>query len=138
MSKKTTGIIAGAAGAALLIGGGTFALWSDSASINNNTLTTGNLDIVAAACATDAANVVWTDQSPNRSDLGHAITASTWRGVPGDVIQGEFCFSGALEGDNLVAQLAPVAPTSPTDDWYTVSSKTQILVGTTWTDLASP
>ena len=33
MQKKTTGVLAGVAGAALLMGGTTFALWSDSAEI---------------------------------------------------------------------------------------------------------
>lgn len=45
MKKKTTGIIAGAAGAALLMGGSTFALWSDSVDVPDSTITSGNLAV---------------------------------------------------------------------------------------------
>ncbi|WP_410602946.1 TasA family protein, partial [Bacillus sp. SIMBA_008] len=47
MNKKLTGIVAGAAGAALLLSGGTYALWYDSAEAPGGTITAGNLDVAA-------------------------------------------------------------------------------------------
>ena len=100
MNKKTTGILAGAAGAALLIGGGTFALWNDGESVPGGTITTGNLDVAPVGSWT------WVDLSEDRTDAGHTIPSiATHRIVPGDVIEGTVEFSAALEGDNIVAEL---------------------------------
>ena len=68
MNKKTTGILAGTAGAALLIGGGTFALWNDAANVGGGTITTGNLDIQEIE-----GGWSWVDLSEDRSDAGHEI-----------------------------------------------------------------
>ncbi|PWD50942.1 hypothetical protein C8046_10040 [Serinibacter arcticus] len=131
MNKKTTGILAGTAGAALLIGGGTFALWSDSADVAGGTITTGNLDIAAIADETE-----WVDASADRLDKGHVIDVAEWKAVPGDVATGEFYFSAALEGDNLVADLtSTVADASAA--WYTVESVASYTTdGTTWVPFA--
>jgi len=99
MNKKTTGVVAGAAGAALLLGGATFALWSDSAPVDGGTITAGNLDVEAVAPQ-------WKDVSADRTDAGHVIDLDTFRIVPGDTIQGTFGFKAALEGDNMVAELS--------------------------------
>lgn len=99
MNKKTTGIVAGAAGAALLVGGATFALWSDSAPVAGGTITAGNLDVEAVAPE-------WKDVSADRTGGPHAIDLETFRIVPGDTIQGTFGFKAALEGDNMVAELS--------------------------------
>jgi len=62
MNKKTKGIVAGAAGAALLLGaGGTFALWSDAEHVPGGTITAGTLDI-------KATETQWYDVSPDRQD----------------------------------------------------------------------
>jgi len=109
MNKKTKGILAGVAGIALLTGGATFATWSDSASQNGGTITSGNLDV--AAVGTPA----WYDVSADRTDganltgalagyNGHAID-STWRIVPGDTAVAAFGFAVALQGDNLAANI---------------------------------
>lgn len=99
MNKKTTGVIAGAAGAALLVGGATFALWSDSAPVAGGTITAGNLDVEAVAPQ-------WKDVSEDRAGGAHAIDLTTFRIVPGDTIEGTFGFKAALEGDNMVAELS--------------------------------
>ena len=99
MNKKTTGVVAGAAGAALLLGGATFALWSDSAPVDGGTITAGNLDVEAVAAQ-------WKDVSADRTDAGHAIDLDSFRIVPGDTVQGTFGFRAALEGDNMVAELS--------------------------------
>lgn len=109
MKNKTKGVIAGLAGLALLSGGTTFALWSDSDSIPGGTITNGELGVTAAS-------VGWFDVSPDRTDVtadltpvtdldGHAIDLSTWRMVPGDVAEGTYGLDVTLEGDNLVANL---------------------------------
>ena len=101
MNKKTTGILAGTAGAALLIGGGTFALWNDAANVGGGTITTGNLDIQEIE-----GGWSWVDLSEDRSDAGHEIAdLDEHQIVPGDTIEGTIEFSAALQGDNLVAEL---------------------------------
>jgi len=100
MNNKTKGVIAGIAGIALLGGGTTFALWSDSAGVNGGTITNGNLEVAAIG------TLSWVDTSPDRDDAGHVITdIDTWRMVPGDIITGTQGIGVALEGDNLVAAL---------------------------------
>lgn len=99
MSKKTTGLVAGAAGAALLVGGATFALWSDSATVDGGTITSGNLDVALVGAPQ------WVDVSADRAGGDHAIDLETFRIVPGDTIEGHFGIDAALEGDNLVAAL---------------------------------
>ncbi|NKU44191.1 alternate-type signal peptide domain-containing protein [Rhodococcus hoagii] len=48
MNKKTKGAIAAGAAAALLAGGaGSFALWSDSETLNGGTITAGTLTLTA-------------------------------------------------------------------------------------------
>jgi alternate signal-mediated exported protein len=108
MNNRTKGVIAGIAGLALLTGGTTFALWSDSATVTGGTITNGNLDVAAIG------TLNWVDTSADRADAGHAITnLGTWRMVPGDVITGTQGLGVALEGDNLVANLV-VDTTAPT------------------------
>lgn len=100
MKNKTKGVIAGLAGLALLSGGATFALWTDTASLTGGTITNGNLDVAAIG------TLAWRDVSTDRTDGPHAITnLATWRMVPGDVIEGTQGLGVALEGDNLVASL---------------------------------
>lgn len=99
MNKKTTGIIAGAAGAALLLAGSTFALWSDSGKAPGGVITSGNLDV-------EVVGTQWSDVSSDRSDSPHAIDLASFKAVPGDTIQGEYAVDAGLEGDNLVANLA--------------------------------
>ncbi|MDN6748437.1 MAG: alternate-type signal peptide domain-containing protein [Brevibacterium sp.] len=97
MKKQTLGVIAGAAGAALLLSGGTFALWSDSADVNGGEITAGNLDVAVVDTA-------WTDTSSDRSDAGHTIDLNTFTIVPGDTITGKFGVDVGLEGETLLAQ----------------------------------
>lgn len=99
MKNKTKGLIAGAAGIALLTGGSTFALWTASDSVAGGTITNGELDVAAI----DA--ISWADVSADRADAPHAITLATWQMVPGDTIEGTQDIDVALDGDNLVAEL---------------------------------
>lgn len=96
MQKKTTGVVAGIAGAALLMGGTTFALWSDSDTVDGAELTSGNLDIGVSEWA-------WQDVSGDRSGEPHDIDLNEFKIIPGDTIAGTFDVDLTLEGDNMAA-----------------------------------
>jgi alternate signal-mediated exported protein len=100
MNKKLTGLVAGAAGAALLLSGGTYALWNDSAETPGGTITAGNLDVAAVGTPT------WQDVSADREDAPHVIDLTTFKIVPGDTITGTYGFDLGLQGDNMLAELA--------------------------------
>ncbi|MGR4010380.1 alternate-type signal peptide domain-containing protein [Leucobacter sp. 1207-22] len=95
MKKSTAGIVAAVAGGALLLGGSTFALWSDSVKEAGGQITAGNLDV-------NLVGTTWQDVSgttPKNIDL------ATFKIVPGDTIKGSFAVDLALKGDNLNAEL---------------------------------
>ncbi|MHA3685068.1 alternate-type signal peptide domain-containing protein [Leucobacter sp. HY1908] len=113
MKKQAQGIIAGAAGAALLLGGTTFALWSDSEDVAGATITAGNLDVTLEKSE-------WFDVSADRTDSGHVIAdLATHRVVPGDTIEGRYTVTPELEGENLVANLALAYDDAHTGDLLT-------------------
>ncbi|MFE5293386.1 SipW-dependent-type signal peptide-containing protein [Isoptericola sp. NPDC056618] len=63
MNTKTKGIVAGVAGAALLLGaGGTFALWHDEGQVAGGVIRAGHLKVVAE-------ETQWFDVSPDRGDV---------------------------------------------------------------------
>ncbi|WP_217133845.1 alternate-type signal peptide domain-containing protein [Leucobacter chinensis] len=97
MKKTTTGFIAGAAGAALLLGGSTFALWSDSVQAPGGEIQSGNLEVAVTGSQ-------WNDISAG-GDTGREITLADFKVVPGDTIEGSFDVDLALQGDNLAAEL---------------------------------
>ncbi|MBN9106778.1 MAG: alternate-type signal peptide domain-containing protein [Propionibacteriaceae bacterium] len=99
MNKLTKAGLAGGLGALLLLGGTTFALWTDSASVAGGTITSGNLEVAAGT-------VAWHDVSADVTGTPTSITLATYRIVPGDTIEGTFGLKGALDGDNLTADLA--------------------------------
>ncbi|MGO1510343.1 MAG: alternate-type signal peptide domain-containing protein [Actinomycetaceae bacterium] len=119
MRKKTVGALAGAAAAAVALGsGGTFALWSDNASVDAGTIQAGNLDIAPQG------NFAWYDATLNdspgfaggfwdflfpRHDVGHPIdrmhAGDGYRVVPGDIVVGYQDVVIDLHGDNLRAHL---------------------------------
>jgi alternate signal-mediated exported protein len=111
MNNKTKGVIAGIAGIALLAGGSTFALWSDSDTAAGGTIVNGDLDVAALGALS------WKDVSGDRTDSPHAIDLASWKMVPGDTIVGTQEIDVALLGDNLSAKLSlskAAADTLPT------------------------
>ena len=106
MNKKMTGFVAGAAGAALLMSGGTYALWSDSADVDGGAITSGNLKV-------DFLKHSWKDVSGDRKDSPHDIDLEDFKIVPGDTVLGKFPVDVGLEGENLVAELSFVGGGSP-------------------------
>src|SRR5690606_2413486 len=100
MNNKTKGVIAGIAGLALLGGGTTFALWSDSATLTGATITNGNLDVTATG------TMAWADVSSDTVGAPVSIPSiGDWRMVPGDALEGSQSLTVEVEGDNLVANL---------------------------------
>ncbi|MFS0703086.1 alternate-type signal peptide domain-containing protein [Cellulomonas sp. 179-A 9B4 NHS] len=110
MNNKTKGIIAGAAGIALLAGGATFATWSDTVNVGGGEIESGKLDVAIVNTPQ------WFDVSADRADgtaaatpvtqlRGHQVDLSSWKIVPGDAVEATYAFDVALEGDNLAAQL---------------------------------
>lgn len=124
-TKRRNAVIAAVSGAALLIGGSTYALWQASAGIDGGNITAGNLDIKAATMnawdissdrhdstiqtivtsAVDTDDVSIPAMTLVDADQGHAIEPTTWRMVPGDKVAMTFPYKVTLEGDNLVASL---------------------------------
>ncbi|MGL3151371.1 alternate-type signal peptide domain-containing protein [Microbacterium sp. A82] len=99
VSSRTKAIIAIAAGAVLLLGGGTtLAYWSTTQTLAGGTVASGDLDIQPVGGQTwtlvgeDGTEVVVTD-------------LSTIDIVPGDTLQLTGDFALTLIGDNLVADL---------------------------------
>ncbi|MGC5628059.1 alternate-type signal peptide domain-containing protein [Georgenia sp. Z1344] len=114
MRKKTVGVLAGAAAAAVALGsGGTFALWSDDTSVDAGTIQAGNLEVEAQgdfqwydATLNRVPFIVWDIPFP-RHDWGHTIANMNgdYRVVPGDVVVGAQDVLVDLHGDNLRAHL---------------------------------
>jgi len=117
-TKRRNAVIAAVAGAALLLGGSTYALWQQSATMSGGTITSGQLAISGEVAQP------W-DISPDRTDIadlgvtvggvtldglsGHKIDsldpAEGWKMVPGDKVALAFPYTITLVGDNLVAAL---------------------------------
>lgn len=121
MNKKTKGILAGAAGGALLLGaGGTFALWSDSATVQGGSITAGQLDVEAQPLAwwdVSPAGTILHNGTPGNvtvprpggpetlpgADISVPVDGGTFRIVPGDELVGLGQFDFTLQGQNLDA-----------------------------------
>jgi len=101
--NRTAAWLAGAAGVALLLGGGgTFALWRDTASIPGNRVATGALSVGAGAGD-------WTVTALDAADrpVGEAVPLPEgWLLVPGHRVEGTFPVAPELVGDNLTATLS--------------------------------
>lgn len=113
--KRRKGMIWLAGGAALAVaavGGGTFALWSDSAAFDGGTITAGDLDLASTAptafydVSADRTDATTTIKGTDGTQAGHTIDDASWRIVPGDKVAAAFSAGVTLEGDNLVAKLS--------------------------------
>ncbi|MDR3360683.1 MAG: alternate-type signal peptide domain-containing protein [Bifidobacteriaceae bacterium] len=116
-SARTKGVIAGAAGVALLLGGSTFALWTTSDMLDAGTVNTGTMSVTA-----NTAGLKLYDVSLDRSNddstttnvtlaatglPGHEVTAVEL--VPGDTLAVVYPFTIDMSGDNLVGKLSAQA-----------------------------
>jgi len=95
MKKTTKGAIAAGAAAVLLLGGaGSLAYWTDSATINGGSFTTGTLGLTLVGCDTG-----WT--YANGGAAGSPVSLI----VPGDAIQKSCTYTIAATGDHISASL---------------------------------
>ena len=109
MHKPLKGAIAlGAAGLLLLGGAGTYALWSDSVTLNGGTVNSGQLEFVGTTPG------VWRDVSDGTPSAPIA-NISTFLIVPGDVLTYSLTTTLRAQGENLAATIA-ADPTSITGD----------------------
>ncbi len=127
MNKKTKGLIAGVAGAAILAGsGGTFALWQLSEGIGGGSVVTGELSLgMEFADIQDRSELVVGPAGllvPNFRQTGTLLQAYPTRDaddlfVPGDVWVARWEVDAGWEGTNLAVALyideEPVVVTEP-------------------------
>ncbi|EMY34292.1 hypothetical protein D477_010331 [Arthrobacter crystallopoietes BAB-32] len=96
MNKLTKGALAATAAGALLLGGvGTFALWEDNQSIAAESISTGQLDM-------SVGSGTWVDVSTGSTIL----SIDGFNVVPGDTLTHTVPVSITAEGDNLAGELA--------------------------------
>lgn len=89
------GVLIGLVGIALLIGGGTFALWYDTAAVSDGEITSGELSLDV-----DPGDAVWADQEANPIDIEDYLI------VPGDVLTLTQPVTVIAVGDTLEALLS--------------------------------
>ncbi|WP_312180575.1 alternate-type signal peptide domain-containing protein [Arthrobacter sp.] len=93
MNKMAKGALATGVGVALLLGGGgTLAVWNQSASANAGTIVAGDLNLVAA-------KGVWTNAK------GTIVDPASYKVVPGDVLTYTQTLDVTLVGDLMNAKL---------------------------------
>jgi alternate signal-mediated exported protein len=96
MNKIIKGSIAGAAGIALLLGGaGTFALWNESTTVSASTITSGTMRLTATTGS-------WYNVTKSQA----IADPTTFRVVPGDVLEYRTTLSVTATGDDLKATLS--------------------------------
>lgn len=111
MNNTTKGALATAAAAALLMGGAsTLASWSDDATVEGGSVTTGSLSLDAVSCDSDW---VYDDGALLPNALTNGI-------VPGDAITKSCTFTIGAVGDNLAA--SPSVPGTITVETTAVGS----------------
>ncbi|MDR0847561.1 MAG: alternate-type signal peptide domain-containing protein [Propionibacteriaceae bacterium] len=142
-NKRRNAVIAAVAGAALLLGGSTYALWSATANLDGGSITAGNLNIAAGTPSAYDVSSDRTDTSAIVIDgttlgnlTGHGITQGTWKMVPGDTMALVLPYTLTLEGDNLVAALsidpAAIAAITATTDGDTPTNGAADLIYFSW------
>ena len=100
-ARKRAGLlVAGVAAGALLLSGGTFALWNTSGAFTATTVTNGKL-----ASTVTQAGITATYRATDSPKKDTAVTLSSFKMVPGDIVEIDIPVKVELEGDNLYAQM---------------------------------
>ncbi|WP_309072009.1 alternate-type signal peptide domain-containing protein [Arthrobacter sp.] len=106
MNKVTKGTLAAAAAGALLLGGaGTYAVWTDSASLNAGNVSTGVLTLDAVSTqgwSYDGGDTIVGDDPSTEG----AIETATPDIVPGDTLTAVYNVDVVAEGDNIKGSLS--------------------------------
>jgi len=101
MNKRTKALVAGGAGAVILLGtAGTFALWSDTATVPGAVVTGGELELAGDSTVTWTANDISGNSSVKIDDEDGTIQL-----VAGVELVGETTITPELAGDYLKAEL---------------------------------
>jgi alternate signal-mediated exported protein len=142
-SRRGIGLLAGIAGGLLLIGGTTYALWSDNALQAGGTIVNGNLDAAPVGTTTywdvSADRLDATATTPVTALDAHSVADITaYSIVPGDVLEANYGFAVALEGDNLVAALTVELPGGAPATGVSFTAQAYYLDGATWTAVGTP
>ncbi|MCC2333733.1 alternate-type signal peptide domain-containing protein [Cellulomonas wangsupingiae] len=116
MNKRTKGLVAGGAGAVILLGtAGTFALWSDSDTAPGAVVTGGQLELTAGDTTWTATDI--SGQTP----VPLPGTGNDVQLVAGVELTGTTTITPELAGEYLVAELATPAPENAVPEWLTVT-----------------
>ena len=117
MNKRTKALVAGGAGAVILLGtAGTFALWSDTATVPGAVVTGGELELAGDSTVTWTANDISGNSSVKIDDEDGTIQL-----VAGVELVGETTITPELAGEYLVAELATPAPENAVPAWLKVT-----------------
>ena len=125
MNKMMKGSVAGAAGVALLMGSfGTYALWSDTAEMPGNSISSGVMDI-------EAGDVSWDDLST--ADIANDWTPASQTAagdllVPGDSVVRTQQFTVRGTGKNLEGTITLAGGAADTDTGVTKTGDDGLLV----------
>lgn len=115
MNTKTKGLVAAVAGGTLLLGtAGTFALWSDEATLTGAAITGGAFEL-------SAGEITW-DLRPLEGEGTVPVPAEGATLVPGVQLHGDVsdAIGIELDGDLLVADLEIATGQQEIPDWLTV------------------
>ena len=114
LKKARNGVIAAALGAALLMGGGTYALWTVSTGVSGGEIKAGDMTITAGEKAAYDISADRIDKTAQDIKVG-TVVVGTEKGapindqfliVPGDTVILGFGYTVKLEGTNLKATLS--------------------------------
>jgi alternate signal-mediated exported protein len=123
-SRRLKGLVAGAAGIALLLGGSTFAMWSDSDTDTAGTIKHGTLDVTGNGTVTaydlrvaGAAKAVTKENVTKIADLGKYLA------VPGDQIEVGMPVTVTATGDNMEFNMTLAVSAAISDSDWTLTAK---------------
>jgi alternate signal-mediated exported protein len=133
MNKRTKALVAGGAGAVILLGtAGTFALWSDTATVPGAVVTGGELELAGDSTVTWTANDISGNSSVKIDDEDGTIQL-----VAGVELVGETTITPELAGDYLKAELVTKSG-AEVPEWLDVEWKVGDTVLTEATSAESP
>ncbi|MBD7917864.1 alternate-type signal peptide domain-containing protein [Cellulomonas sp. Sa3CUA2] len=133
MNKRTKALVAGGAGAVILLGtAGTFALWSDEATVPGAVVTGGKLDLTGETTVTWTANDISDGSAVEIADEDGTIQL-----VAGVELVGETAITPELAGDYLKAELATTSGAA-VPEWLDVEWKVGDTVLTESTSAEAP
>ncbi|MDR1442716.1 MAG: alternate-type signal peptide domain-containing protein [Bifidobacteriaceae bacterium] len=116
-SRRLKGLVAGAAGIALLLGGSTFAMWSDSATGTAKDVNHGTLDLTGGDVTAFDLRATGSDKAVSKDNV-KKIDLDEFLAVPGDELEISVPVVIDAKGDNMKFDLTLAVASAVTDaDW---------------------